>query len=466
MFRIIGSFLILCSFSTSLHARKKLSRERVLEIYRKNIVYAYDKGFDYSAIAWLKEYLYISNGIIPNQMTRYINRAVLKVGAKNFQGLNLKVLRRGRGSVFRYITAKKLFALGEYQDAKSELRRINANSTFYPFALNYLAVINYLEKKYSRSLEYFKTCISISKKEMNKKHKGNYIFKQYKVNRDICIAGKARVYYAQRKLDQADFLYLDLDKGSIVWPTILIEEAWSSYYAGNYNRTLGKLVTYNAPLLQYFANPEIYVLRAMSYLKLCLYPDVGNVVEKFYSRFERFAGKLERILQRNQKGKIYYYNLVDAYRSMKDQELRNVLKGIYKSPNIKAFISNVKNAEKERNRIYKIRSGIIKKSLLSNINDFIVTQKKVIGIATKAKLQKHAFDLRKAFQAMSYMKLEVLGRRKESLYFDKKLTGKRGDVRYLDKNDKQYFWDFNTEFWSDELGDYVFTLPSECPREK
>ncbi len=466
MFRIIGSLLIILSFSGNLYARKKLSHDRVLEIYRKNITYAYDKGFDYSAVAWIKEYLYLSNGIIPSDMTRYINRAVLKVGAKNFQGLNLKVLNRGRGSVFRYIAAKKQFSLGKYQEAKAELKRISGNSAFYPFALNYLAVINYLEKQYSRSLEYFNTCIAISDKEMGSKDRDNYIYKQYKVNRDICIAGKARVFYAQRKLDRADFLYLDLDKSSIVWPTVLIEEAWSSYYQQNYNRTLGKLVTYNAPLLRYFANPEIYVLRAMSYLKLCLYPDVNYVVEDFYKRFESLAGRIERILDKNRKGKIYYYNLVDSYRSMKDQELMYVIKGIYKSPNIKAFIDNVKNAEIERNRIYKIGSGIIKKSLLSNINDFILTQKTVIGIAAKAKIQKHAFDLRKAFQAMSYMRLEVLGRRKESLYFDRKLTGKRGDVRYLDRNDKQYFWNFISEFWSDELGDYVFTLPSECPNEK
>ena len=27
---------------------------------------------------------------------------------------------------------------------------------------------------------------------------------------------------------------------------------------------------------------------------------------------------------------------------------------------------------------------------------------------------------------------------------------------------KQYFWNFNGEFWADELGDHVFSLKSEC----
>jgi hypothetical protein len=38
----------------------------------------------------------------------------------------------------------------------------------------------------------------------------------------------------------------------------------------------------------------------------------------------------------------------------------------------------------------------------------------------------------------------------------------RGDVAYLRRTDKQYFWTFNGEFWADELGDYVFSLKSEC----
>ena len=63
---------------------------------------------------------------------------------------------------------------------------------------------------------------------------------------------------------------------------------------------------------------------------------------------------------------------------------------------------------------------------------------------------------------MSFIKLEVLARKKQSLYEPKSKSGKRGDIRYIERNDKQYFWDFNGEFWADELGDYVFALGSEC----
>jgi len=57
----------------------------------------------------------------------------------------------------------------------------------------------------------------------------------------------------------------------------------------------------------------------------------------------------------------------------------------------------------------------------------------------------------------------MLALRKERLYKAETQVGtKRGDVKYIERNDKQYFWTFNGEFWADELGDYVFALRSEC----
>ena len=73
-------------------------------------------------------------------------------------------------------------------------------------------------------------------------------------------------------------------------------------------------------------------------------------------------------------------------------------------------------------------------------------------------------ELYSSFEGMSYIKLEILALRKERLYkTDSSSSGnKRGDIKYIERNDKQYFWTFNGEFWADELGDYVFALRSEC----
>ncbi len=430
----------------------------------QNIKYGYSKGLRYSLVPLLKEHIYLSKGNI-GSVEKYLQKIILTVGARNFEGLDTSLLLRGSTTSMRYLAAKKVFGEGDYDKAKSLFSRIRSTSTFYPFAQNFLAVISYLKKEYSSSLNHYQSCLDSSASRLDDSL-STRVFKQIKVNRDICIAGIPRVHYAQKNYKKADYTYLDLDKRSIAWPPILLEEAWSSYYRKHYNRTLGKLVTYKAPQLRFVSNPEIYLLRATTYLRMCLYGDVSKVVEDFYNRYEKTAQKSEQLIKQEQSNPDYYYQLVKNYQNESDEEFQYALKGVYKSPNVKSFFDNIRFAEAERKKIRKVKSGKLQSLLNNNIDEFVKIQKKVIGLVAQSKLEKHGLDLRKSFQAMSYIKLEVLGRKKEALYEGKEFSTKRGDIKYLKRNDRQYFWSFNKEFWSDELGDYVFALPVECPNEK
>ena len=87
----------------------------------------------------------------------------------------------------------------------------------------------------------------------------------------------------------------------------------------------------------------------------------------------------------------------------------------------------------------------------------------MLGAYVRNRLIEKYSILFRAFQQMSYIKLEGLSNKKRDLYanFSNK-DRERGDIQYVTRNKKQYFWDFNGEFWADELGDYVFALRSEC----
>jgi hypothetical protein len=99
---------------------------------------------------------------------------------------------------------------------------------------------------------------------------------------------------------------------------------------------------------------------------------------------------------------------------------------------------------------------------MRNVKEVVSDYQELLGSYARAQFQEKYNGLTKSFQGMSFIKLEVLSRKKQSLYEEKNASGKRGDVKYIERNDKQYFWDFNGEFWADELGDYVFALRSEC----
>jgi len=102
--------------------------------------------------------------------------------------------------------------------------------------------------------------------------------------------------------------------------------------------------------------------------------------------------------------------------------------------------------------------------MIRNLKIVLDEYRTVLGAYIRAGMVSKYSELYSSFEGMSYIKLEILAIRKERLYqaVVPDSGKKRGDIKYIEKNDKQYFWTFNGEFWADELGDYVFALRSEC----
>ena len=71
------------------------------------------------------------------------------------------------------------------------------------------------------------------------------------------------------------------------------------------------------------------------------------------------------------------------------------------------------------------------------------------------------------FDKVSFIKLDMLAKAKSKLEKKTPMSEdedgvlKRGSAS-INRRNYQFFWNFNGEFWIDELGDYVFALESEC----
>jgi hypothetical protein len=141
----------------------------------------------------------------------------------------------------------------------------------------------------------------------------------------------------------------------------------------------------------------------------------------------------------------------------------SILKSIRKDAAYIEMKSALMASLNEYNELRKKPKGSMRASLIKNVRTLADEYRTTLGAYVRAGMVSKYAELYSAFQGMSYIKLEVLAQRKERLYQSDVIPGKkRGDVKYIERNDKQYFWTFNGEFWADELGDYVFALRSEC----
>lgn len=406
--------------------------------------------FYFSAIPFLQEA--IKSGRSSGEVNELLERVVSKVGVGPFELMKLDVLASFNSPVTRYIRARKLANKEQYKEALELASSIPSSHSLKPQALMLEASILTLTGHLKEAVPVYERC-------MDETSEGQ-------IARDTCLVGLARTYFAMKKYKEAESKFLDLSKNSLLWPDILFEEAWNSFYKKDYNRTLGKLVSYNAPIFDFYFNPETDVLKALTYLNMCLWNDVKKTVDDFYARYEQQVDEVGQFLDSHGKDYVFYARLgLDHSRTrVQGNELLNwMLKSIVHDPEFKKDAQLLADAQKELARVKAYPEGQQKSVMLKGVSMSADFQQKYLGLQVKNNLYRAYGDMTKAFEGMSYIKLEVLSRKKDKIYADQSVdTRTRGSIQYLKRNEKQYFWNFNGEFWADELGDYVFALKSEC----
>lgn len=427
----------------------------------ENFIQYHKAGLRYALMPIAKEILARETTNL-NGLEEALEEVVLTVGSRNFQGFSFEQLSKHHFNFINYVIGRKYFQIGDWEKANGHLKKVSTRSRFYPMAIQAMAAIVAQTKQEEKAQLLYDKCFREAKKQSDRYtgiSKKQYQFVEYE-----CVIGKARVIYGMKKLPEAEKNYMLLSKKSYLWPIILVEEAWNSYQQKAYNRSLGKVATYKAPQLRYAYRPEVDVVRAMSYLEMCLYEDATHTVNSFYKIYEPLAKYLEGTLSRYSGDILYYYNLARAGVNQ-EGPYNDFIQGTLKDPDSFLILQNIIESNAEKLIINNKFRGRAQGVLENTMSEYQESQRVMLGRIIRAKFKRYSVDLREALQDMSYIKLEILGRKKSAIYQGKAVSGKRGDVEYLKRTRAQYFWDFNGEFWADELGDYVFALANECHGE-
>ena len=468
-------FLFMIILST--HANSDIDREwsRIEKIhgdirqYPRIVNYLINSKLYFSSLPLVKEYLFHASSVKSKKMDLIIDKIAKAVGVRQFEVLPIKVLQKSRAVSLRYISAKKLFRRKSYKTAYNILKNYIPNDHFFkPFSLFLESSILTIQKKNKQAIGSYKRCVDVTRYQM-KNEKNKYRLKALSINRDYCLSGIARSYFANRQFEKANLAYLDLPKKSFIWPELLFEEAWTSFYQKDYNRTLGKLVTYKSPVLSFIFNPEIEILKSLAYFELCLWGDVNVTVNNFYERYEDNLMVLKSFLR--ERGNDYkgYFELMSSYEkgiSSGNRLIDRMLVSILRDTAYTDIKTGLRKGVSEIRFIKSLKNKKAKSFLLNNLRHSLLLQKAIVGGYIRQRLRSYYVTIKKSLEGMSYIKLEMLDREEANIYGNEQLSDRsRGNIKYLKRNEKQYFWIFNGEFWADELGDYVFALRSQCSKK-
>jgi tetratricopeptide (TPR) repeat protein len=383
-------------------------------------------------------------------------------------------------SAYLYALAKDALVSGDPRRAIGYLNGISSSSSLWPFAMHLRGSAFALSGQDIHAIEDFKTCENNAGRIVGREgDSSDILIRSERESEDLrarCIAGRARTLYQMNQFEDADRVYDRIQRKSFVWPDILFEQGWNSFAKTEYNRSLGKLVSYKSPSLGFVFNTEVDVLRSQSYLALCLYSDANHVINEFNQKYNSVGIEVKSFVERNSSNLGSFYDLgktvLSSSLSTKNDFYR-LINRFVRSPYFQNLVLNEKQVASEMAAIRRFDLGQPGVShhlnqgfpgFLEEVLRWRLQSIRLLGGAfVKNSLMDYHSVLINDFEKMAFIKLEMLKKAKDKLIYKNSTSNERSRGNQIpSRRDDQYRWSFNGEFWADELGDYVFGLESEC----
>ena len=397
---------------------------------------ARSNGLYFSLVPTLK------NKIINLSLTRNDIKVITEItenlGGEQFEQISSSYLGKINSGVSLYLSAKQKFKDSKYRQALSEVRRsLQTKDSLDPFKFLLAGSASVLLRNDVEAKKFFNLCL-----ESTRANKGSFdhqqIFnKELGYAYDLCLVGLARIEFQLKNFGKGKELYGKLQKSSLIWPEILFEEAWNSFYENDFNRTLGKLITYNSPFIAHVFNPEVEVLNAMTYLELCRYEDAKKTVNDFYKKYKNDS----RILQEFNKKYVRYPSKLGRMAVRFDQspvQVNKLLSKLFKSLNrdlsFQRMKSNLNKIKEEIKLVRSIKSRSLRSKLARNLKQVYLDQIRIIGNYSQRILRRQEQVLEKSMVGMSYINLEIIKKLKREFFEGTGDSRKIGDIKNLKRD--------------------------------
>jgi tetratricopeptide (TPR) repeat protein len=287
--------------------------------------------------------------------------------------------------------------------------------------------------------------------------------------RELAFLQLARIHYQNRQNRYAIFYYGKMPWGGERWLEGLWEASYAHYRIGDYEKSLGNLLTLQSP---YFADeyfPESYVLKAIVYYENCRYPEARRVLEQLSSVYEPVYDELVRLTGGQRTPDAWYELVRDG--GQRAGPARKILKIANSDQNVRRLADSIAEVEREADERLgqsreEFRDSALGKELAGRLRADRAALVSEAGARTRAKLEFERDQLRQLLAQALRIQIEVSRKEREALEGSLAKGSQVDVVRDLKYShavsDEHLYWPYQGEFWRDELGTYSYTLTKGC----
>lgn len=370
-----------------------------------------------------------------------------------------------------YLLGRKQFDAGNLSAALANFERVSTKSELYLRAQYFEGVVYNEQRKLRSAVTAFRNVVQA---EVELSNTDSRHVKEVEDLKDLSIMNIARVYFGLQRMENAENYYALVDRESSYWADAVFERAWANFHLFDLNETLGLVLTAKSPYFdEHEFNPELTVLRALTYWSLCDYNEVERLLIGFEKEITPMEQELKQFLDqyRTEQGRDLADKAFDAY--FVEGTARTILPEsffhrVLRNNELSALVRHLDMMEEELDTI-DAQKAVWAESVGDELRKVIAKDqaryKKKAGLRMLQEMAKQHAVLRDLLGQSEIIRFEVVDAQRKDYEFKTQNV----DVAQVDEtsisfatNPEIVYWPFNGEFWKDELGYYRYTEEPQC----
>jgi tetratricopeptide (TPR) repeat protein len=281
--------------------------------------------------------------------------------------------------------------------------------------------------------------------------------------RQLALLGVGRIHYGDGRYDQAVASYERVPRFSGHWDQALFENGFARFRKGDYGGALGSLQALHAPQFESAFQPESWLVKATIYYFSCLYEEAATAMKAFARIYNPMADQMKAVVEgQGEDFTGYFAMLTDP----KDQKLpRQVKLWVRNNERIADLMALLARIDAEKAMLPK-KTGSASASLGSYLDQNRETVVQTAGKLVRNRLVEATQNIRRFNQDGALIHFETTLAEKqllEAAVDQRKILADQTLYRPPMPGEAWNYWQFQGEFWIDEIGYYQYTLKRGCP---
>ncbi len=363
---------------------------------------------------------------------------------------------------FNYYVGKFFFGYSKSDLAIQFLTKVTKDAPDYPEALYVMGVARLDEKvnDTAGALQNFQGAAQAAEASPG----GNEEILQ------LGLIALARTWYEVGLYDVALYYYQKIPRESARNAESTFEQAWTYFVKNDHRRALGVFHSLHSPYFAKWYFPDLYIMEAAVYVNLCKFERAQIAMAEFQKRYLDKKPRLDAFLAETTEPTAYWtammtYEGQDGDTGIPAMFMNAVLDDL-EFYNMYKVVKNLKNEKKAlEGNIGAL--GEFGQSVLDRVNEQLKTKIESGGILVQQKFTELSLELQNWESQTTKLSIDIDAEEKRQI--EQRLRNPNwtpskasGGTAFLVVADDWQRWNFEGEYWIDEVSSYRSNARTEC----